>query len=31
MLGNPEEYNKIITKIDIDETKIINPIYIDKH
>ena len=27
---NPEEYNKIITKIDIDETKIINPIYIDK-
>ena len=27
---NPDEYNKIITKIDIDKTKIINPIYIDK-
>ena len=27
---NPEEYNQIITKNDIDGTKIINPIYIDK-
>ena len=27
---NPEEYNKIITKIDNDETKINNSIYVDK-
>ena len=27
---NPEEYNKIITKVDNDEDEIINPIYIDK-
>ena len=27
---NPDEYNKIITKVDNDEDEIINPIYIDK-
>ena len=27
---NPEEYNKIITKIDNDEDEIINPIFIEK-